>query len=214
MNTPVQKSGSDLSLKRQIYDQMLNEILIGTYQPEVPFTEKELVEKYNVSKSPIREALIELCTEGVLRSIPRYGYEVIRIADRDIKEAKEYRMIVECGSLDRYWDQIPLERVERILQSLEREPEEMDLLAHWNRNSQFHLDLVSCYNNGYLYKALEASLRLMTRAYAQFQWDKWRQTKFVGNARNHRDVLGFIQEGDKSSALKTLQADIEGFVIA
>ncbi len=213
MVSPVQKTGSEVSLKRQIYDQMLNEILVGTYKPDVPFTEKELVEKYNVSKSPIREALIELCTEGVLRSIPRYGYEVIRIADRDIKEAKEYRMILECGGLDRYWDLISVEDIDRMMLAQEPGPDEIDVLDHWNRNSKFHLDLISCYSNSYMYKALESSLRLMTRAYVQFQWDKWRQTKFVGTSRKHRDVLEFIKAGDKTSALKTLRIDIEGFVV-
>jgi DNA-binding GntR family transcriptional regulator len=209
----VQKTGSEVSLKRQVYDQMLNEILQGNYKPDVPFTEKELVEKYKVSKSPIREALIELCTEGVLRSIPRYGNEVIRIADRDIKEAKEYRIILECGGLDRYWDLIKDEDIERILAAQEPGPDEIDVLDHWTRNSRFHLDLVSCYNNSYLCKALESSLRLMTRAYVQFQWDKWRQTKFVGTSRKHRDVLTAIKEGDRSTALTLLRQDIEGFVV-
>lgn len=209
----VQKSGSDLSLKRQIYDQMLDEILQGTYKPEVPFTEKELVEKFNVSKSPIREALIELCTEGVLRSIPRYGYEVIRIADRDIKEAKEYRIILECGSLDQYWDMISLDAIDRMLATQEPGPGEISVLDHWNRNSRFHLDLISCYNNGYMYRALESCLRLMTRAYVQFQWDRWRQTKFIGTSRKHRDVLNCIKNGEKTSALDILKQDIQGFVV-
>lgn len=213
MPTIVQKTGTDVSLKRQIYDQMLNEILQGTYKPDVPFTEKELVEKYDVSKSPIREALIELCSEGVLRSIPRYGYEVIRIADRDIKETKEYRIILECGSLDRYWEMVKAEDIDRILAVQEPGPDEIAVLDHWNRNSRFHLDLISCYNNGYIYKALESSLRLMTRAYVQFQWDKWRQTKFVGTSRKHRDVLTAIKEGDKVTALTLLRQDIEGFVV-
>ena len=213
MGSPVLKTGSEVSLKRQIYDQMLNEILLGTYKPNIPFTEKELVEKYAVSKSPIREALIELCTEGVLRSIPRCGYEVIKIEDRDIKEAKEYRIILECGGLERYWNLIKDEDIERMQKTQDSGLHEIDILAHWNRNSLFHLDLISCYNNSYMYKALEASLRLMTRAYVQFQWDKWRQTKFIGTSRNHRDVLDFIKKGDKESALKTLKLDIEGFVV-
>ena len=63
------------NLKAQIYTKIFEDIIRGEYGPEDVLREKALVEKFHVSKSPVREALIELCKEGVLRSIPRYGYE-------------------------------------------------------------------------------------------------------------------------------------------
>lgn len=208
-----QKSGSENSLKRQIYNDIFNDILIGSPQLNTHITEKELVERFNVSKSPIREALIELCNEGVLRSIPRYGYEVIKIAERDVKDARELRIILECGALDRYWDTLTIDQVDVIEKRLEIPQTEVSVLDHWKSNSQFHLDLAATYNNKCLYKSLETSLKLMTRAYVQFQIDKWHQATFLGTSRKHRDLLQHIKEGDKGAAIDALRADIEGFVI-
>jgi len=209
-----QKSGIGTSLKRKVYDDVFTDILFGRYKPDTHITEKELVDKYNISKSPIREALIELCNEGVLRSIPRYGYEVIKIGVQDIEEAKEYRIILECGALDRYWDEITNDQIENILRSQNTPARETNILDHWNTNSQFHLDLASTYNNTCIYKALESSLKLMTRAYVQFQMEKWKQPVFIGTSHRHRDVLAFIKEGNKAAALQTLKTDIEEFVIS
>ena len=91
------------NLKEQIYAKIFEDIIRGEYGPEDVLREKALVEKFHVSKSPVREALIELCKEGVLRSIPRYGYEVLRISDRDVEEIRGYRLILECGCLEAYW---------------------------------------------------------------------------------------------------------------
>ena len=35
-----------------------------------------MIEKFGVSKSPVREALVELCKDGILTNIPRMGYQV------------------------------------------------------------------------------------------------------------------------------------------
>lgn len=213
MTSVFQKEGGDGSIKRTIYNQILNDILLGYYESDAHITEKELVERFGVSKSPIREALIELSNEGLLRSIPRYGYEVSRIADKDVRDAKDLRVILECGSLYRYWDMVTGESIDRIAETQIPPEGEVSVLAHWNRNSRFHLDMVALYHNDGIYRAVEGALKLMTRAYVQFQVDVWRQSAFVGTARRHRDVLSFIKEGDKARAIETLKADIESFVV-
>ena len=57
-------------------------------------TERELVERFQVSKAPIREALLRLCNEEVLTSIPRCGYVVVRIGDRSGRDNLQVRGIL------------------------------------------------------------------------------------------------------------------------
>lgn len=213
MTSVFHKEGQESSLKRTIYNQILNDILYGHYEGNAHLTEKELVERFGVSKSPIREALIELSNEGLLRSIPRYGYEVTRVDEKDVHDAKNLRIILECGSLSHYWDLVTDEHIERIAQGQVPPQGEVSVLEHWGRNSRFHLELVGLYHNQGIYRAVEGALKLMTRAYVQFQVDVWRQRSFVGTARRHRDVLTFIKEGDKERAIATLRADIDSFVV-
>ncbi|MDL2229406.1 GntR family transcriptional regulator [Treponema sp. OttesenSCG-928-L16] len=210
----IRKPNLDSSLKRRIYDTMLDGIIRGEYQPDTPFTEKELVDKFQVSKSPIREALIELCNEGALRSIPRFGYEVIRITDRDVEEIKKFRLLIECGSMDRDWGMISTAHIQSLQNLLEQDygvPGNFDVHEHWKRNTKFHLQLISCYNNEYLYNSLADALRFLARAYGQFFWDKWRQTVYVGFAEGHKELLEVIRSRDKKNALKLLEKDICGF---
>ena len=52
------------NLKEYIHDQILKDVIEGTLQPNMILHEKKLMEQYGVSRSPVREALIQLCSEG------------------------------------------------------------------------------------------------------------------------------------------------------
>ena len=88
---------NNTSLKNQIYTSILNDIIIGVYPPDQVINEKGLMEKFSVSRAPVREALIELCNEKVLYSIPYYGYKITPVTDTDVANVKAYRSVVECG---------------------------------------------------------------------------------------------------------------------
>ena len=87
------------SLKSQIYTAVFQSIISGEIPTDSIISEKSLVERYHVSKSPVREALVELCSEGVLRSIPRYGYAVVRLGPRDVRDILAFRAVLEPGCL-------------------------------------------------------------------------------------------------------------------
>jgi len=202
------------SLKEKIYRELFEAILLNKMPPDEIITEKQLIEQFGVSKSPVREALIELCNEGILRSIPRYGYEVIRLTDRDVYEIQEYRAVLECGMLDKHWDSITPEYIETLLQMWTENKEkgsQQDALEHWNRNTKFHLKVFSFFNNKYLYNNLEQALRVLTRAYAQFFWDRWHRTVFTSNADHHKMIIDCMREGNKALALQYLREDVANF---
>ncbi len=200
------------TLKEMVYNRLFDDILSGKYPAESVITEKELVEKFGISKSPIREALIELCNEGITRSIPRYGYEVKRITESDISDAKNARVILETGALGAYFEKITSNDIERLQNILENDLDgEIGLLQHWDKNSKFHLALMDIYGNKFISEMLKSTLTFMTRAYVQYQYNKYRQMKFHGTSSHHKDVLEAIKNGDKEKAIKLLATDIGAF---
>ena len=82
------------NLKQTVYNAIMEDIFSCTYLPGDIINEKSLIEKYECSKSPVRDALQALCAEHVLRSIPRYGYEVITSA---------WTIFRRCSSFDMFW---------------------------------------------------------------------------------------------------------------
>ena len=66
------------TLKDQVYDALFSDIINGIYSTDTILTEKFLMEKYNVSRAPIREALSQLTGTLILSSIPRQGYKILQ----------------------------------------------------------------------------------------------------------------------------------------
>ncbi len=202
------------SLKEQIYKQVLNDIIEGVYKPSEILNEKPLIEKYGVSKSPVRDALIELCKEGVLRSHPRYGYEIVRVNEQEIEDIINFRLMIEPLCLRQAMRQMEPSDIKELQEFVVincRTEETVNILQHWENNKKFHLKLNSYSGNRYCYSVLEHSMNILTRAYAQNQWDRWKTTSFNMDCEGHLAIVRYMAAGDTEKAVDELSKDILNF---
>ena len=139
------------NLKDRVYEAIMEDIYSGVYKPGDIINEKNLVEKYACSKSPVREALIALCENQVLRNIPRYGYEVTKLTKEDIREMLEFRYYLEGGILYARMGKITPQQI-RELEQLNQECLRDDLSPreHWMANLAFHVALIHACGNEYI----------------------------------------------------------------
>lgn len=204
--------GKDGSLKEVIYHSILEKILNGEYKPNQILNEKELVARFGCSKSPIRDALITLCNEGVLRCIPRYGYEVIRLTRDDIVQVLNYRLILESGLLRSCYEQISEAQLADLTAADELcNCSAEDVWSHWEYNQSFHTLLAACSANEYACRRLGESMQQLKRAYAQFYWNTWDNMTQPKDMRYHSQVLENIRKRDIDKAVEYLKADLDDF---
>lgn len=202
---------NDISLKDKIYKAVIDGILDGEYRPGQTITEKSLTEKYQVSKSPVRDAMIQLCNEKVLRSIPRYGYEIIRLTDRDIQEVIDFRLALELYSFRRIARNLTPDNIDELEQYARKasiREKEADIWHSWNTNKEFHLKLNSYLYNRYIYEQLERSLSILTRAYMQIYWDEWRRVVISRGMDEHLNMIKLLREGKTEEAEAMLKSDV------
>jgi DNA-binding GntR family transcriptional regulator len=192
------------TLKEQIYGRILERIVNKNYPVDHILKEKELSEQFGVSKAPVREALIELSKENIVKSIPRAGYRIVRFTEKDIYEATELRLLLELPALDRI---IPVRAdILQTLSSLVREiPVSLD--AWWDNNIYFHVTLNSAADNTLLTATLETVLQRLRRAVAQlFGNGSSDYRRFMPDT--HSSLLLAIENGDKREAKKILSRDV------
>ena len=82
-------------LADRIYEQLKADIIRCKYQPGVSLTEIEMANKFNVSRTPIREVCNRLLKEDLLHSIPYKGYIVSPINLQDLHELYQIRLVLE-----------------------------------------------------------------------------------------------------------------------
>lgn len=204
-------STDNTSIKQQIYQSMLKEIIQGEFEQEQVINEKWLMSHFGVSRAPIREALIELCNEGILYSIPYYGYKITPLTRHDIEEVQTFRSVLECTYMQRYWHMLTTEKLDELQDVLDEEygqNTEFDALTHWNKNIKFHLKLFSFYQSTIAYKSLSSAMTIQTRAYAQIRWERWHSPTFSDDGNMHRVLVDSIRGNNMMQAISVLQTDI------
>ena len=93
-------------LSEKIHDEILEMIIKNATDEDMVLNEGRLMEVFQVSKAPVREALIKLCAEGVLQSVPRYGYLVIKSQEKDRQEVVRMRILLEKEALKEGYEDI------------------------------------------------------------------------------------------------------------
>ena len=202
------------SSKKRAYDLIINDIIRGEFQGESVLNERKLIERYEIGKTPIREALVELCNEKVLRSIPRYGYEILPLTHQDINDLLQFRCILECACLRQAAPNLTRESIEAFGAFAAAEYaglEERDVWEAWESNMRVHIKLMSLCGNRYCCDQLMQSMGILKRAYAQFYWDSKQEIKLDYGNGGHREIAKALMSGDIDTAVERLKEDIYAF---
>lgn len=194
------------TLKDQVYDALFSDIINGVYPTDTILTEKFLMEKYSVSRAPIREALTQLTGTYILSSIPRQGYKILQPSQQKLLEIIKFRSALESSFLESYCiyiDESWVKELRAICADYTNCPTN-DFMAHWHYNCQFHLKLFSIYGNHYAYKLLEDALNIQTIFFVQ--------KKHSVTMDLHLAVVDYLEKGEIATAVTILKADIENLL--
>lgn len=201
------------TLKQKVYNAILDDIVRGEFKAGQILTEQELVGRYGVSKSPVREALTVLSSEGILANIPRYGYQVFSFTLEKVADIMEFRAVLEDYLLCKSMARLQPGDIARLRKLVRPDEPETDVWAHWKINENFHLQLASLAQNEYCYQQLGRSMRLLKLAYAQFYWSQWNRAQTPNDLKNHSSILDGLELGDLEFARACLKRDLADFCI-
>ncbi|MEV2358004.1 GntR family transcriptional regulator [Paenibacillus larvae] len=129
------------NLQEKAYQEIRKKIILGEFRPGVKISEKELEVKFNIGRTPIREALIRLRREGLLYAKAQSGTYISKInlasADhaRFVREHLEKLIMLECCSKLTQEDQ---HHLEAILLSQEKAALQQDNNRFLETDDEFH----------------------------------------------------------------------------
>ena len=85
----------DRSLRIRVFNAIENAILDGEYKDGDSLNELRLSKELGVSRTPVREALMQLELEGLVRNVPNKGAVVVGVTEQDIHDIYEIRIRIE-----------------------------------------------------------------------------------------------------------------------
>lgn len=84
-----------ITLKKQAYDFLLHAITEEEIKPKEVYSEQHFANLLNISRTPIREAVLQLSQEGFLQIHPNKGFSVKPSGDKELEEIFQLRCAIE-----------------------------------------------------------------------------------------------------------------------
>ncbi|WP_041866096.1 GntR family transcriptional regulator [Sediminispirochaeta smaragdinae] len=204
------------TLKSQVYRKILTMILQNDFEADSLIVESQLTKMFNVSRAPVREALIELCQENILKNIPRAGYQVVRISEKDMRDALYMRLIIELEGLKLAFPRLTKENI-RELKEVAIESDKVrasqdageTLDRKMQLNDKFHLRLNELSGNLLMARMLKETMQLVRRGVTQTMIREYSMELPVSTF--HSGLVKALEKGDLDSAVENLRNDILSF---
>lgn len=199
MELPQRRLGESHSpLTRLVVDKLRERILSGTVAGGERLVEGRLSEELGVSRMPVREALRQLASEGIVTIEPRRGATVTQFSEEQVRELVEVRATLEglnAKLAARRHDRATIAELENILSEGVRLAESGDPLVLIQLNERFHDALANIASNSVL-RDMMRSLRDRTALlFAPMNRNQGKQ-----NWEEHAAILRAVIAGDAELA--------------
>lgn len=183
-------------------------IATGAYRPGVQLDETELATEFEVSRTPIREALMQLASSGLIDMQPRRSAVVKEVSPQRLCEMFEVMAELEsmCGRLAaRRMTDHDHQALLEAHQACKEAAKNNDPDEYYRRNEQFHLAIYDASHNGFLIDECK-SLKRRLSAYRRLQLRV--RDRMDTSYAEHSEIYMAITIGDGDLAEKLLRSHV------
>jgi DNA-binding GntR family transcriptional regulator len=201
--------GARVSLRDEAIQMLYAAIVAGILRPGLVYSAPAMAAQLGMSATPVREAMLDLVKEGLVETVRNKGFRVIELADRELDELTELRLLIEVPSVRRIATRGLTDDEYDELRALALEIESSaalpDLIAHNKADLAFHTQLLAVLGNACLVETIR-SLRMRSRLYGQQQLAQAGALR--PSAHEHAELLDLIVAHDGRGAAKLMRQHI------
>jgi DNA-binding GntR family transcriptional regulator len=196
------------SAAQQAYDYVKARLLDGRFAGGTLLSENELAQRLNVSRTPVRQAFVQLEAEGLLELYPRRGALVVPISPSEAEDVLEARMLIEQHAARRAASAGPALAETLRGHIAEQEAALADNAGFAWADRRFHHALVEAAGNRLLTRQYEGLRDRHQRiAAATVAREPSRTERFIAE---HREIVAALERGDADAAAELLGAHLQG----
>ena len=196
------------SLREKVIRALEAAIVAGELQPGVIYSAPALAERFGVSATPVREAMLDLVSEGFVEPLRNRGFRVIELSDEDLDNIAQIRMLIEVPTISQIALRLTAAAFEKLTvaaEAIERAAADGDVLEYLDADRRFHVELISAIGNARLTDLVDR-LRRQARLFGLM--DLAKSGRLMASARDHRKLLDMIRAGDTQAAENLMRAHI------
>ncbi len=195
---------NQISLREQVYHFFWQEMQSGVLAPGTAINLNDVSKKLGISKTPLRDALIQLETEGFVTILPRRGIIVNTLSLKDIKSYYEILGALESSALLSIFDKIKNKHIE-LMEDLNAEQLEAlnngEYEHYYRLNIAFHDVFLNLSDN----EILRNMLMPIKRRLYDFPRRKYKVEWELINIDEHDRLITCIKKGNRNGAASVIK---------
>ncbi|WP_293577296.1 GntR family transcriptional regulator [Phaeobacter sp.] len=191
----------------QVLRAILADIEAGRLVPGAGLEESDLVERHGVSRTPVREAFIQLEAIGLIRRLPRKGAVLFKPTLEEFLAILEVHAQLEgqaAGLAARRLSAAQAVELEAAVQACEHHAAHLgdrDPVAYYQLNLRFHACVAEGSGNPFLVEMIKTNARKLMAYYRA----RYRYPGVIAqSAREHREIVQLILAHDAAGAEATM----------
>lgn len=199
-----------ISRSEYVYRELKKAILYGFsgFLPGNLLNENKLAETWNVSKTPVREALNRLRNETLVEVIPYKGYLVSNPSVKELIDLFQIRLILESASVELATVNITdaqLDELRQLTLQSPLEPTDDFKLNFRKANLEFHTKVAEASGNPLLANLVKQNLEQMQRAL----FHNVSESEIDHHHQEHRELINALEEKNIKLAVDNIKKQIQ-----
>jgi DNA-binding GntR family transcriptional regulator len=187
------------TLRERIAEGIRNAIVNGTIPAGSRVAEPDLAERFGISRTPVREALRQLESEGFIIVVPRKGAIVASLSAKDISDFYDLKMVLEgyaARLATRALTDADIDRMAEVNDSMLAAALNQEWRKAIELHNEFHEIFVAASGND----RLAAIDRNLVMQFQRFRLILAMHGSIEGSARQHREIIAAFRDRDAELA--------------
>ena len=197
-NTFMINKGTYVPFSEGAYDLIKKMILKGHFKPGERLTENRLSKELGISRTPVRESLRRLATEGLVYISPKGGARISELTRMDINEIYEIRDILESFAMQKAASAITdseIETLKKLLRESRKAFSNKDTSRMAQINTKFHNIICKASKNRRLFRLIDILCTNITR-----HRELILETGGKESIEGHQEILNALIKRDEKAA--------------
>lgn len=196
--------------KQKAYQLIKDAILYRRLQVGTVYSQDGLCAELGISRTPVREALLELQKEGYIKILRGRGIEVVPVSHKEAEDIIEMRLIIELAGSElaaKRASDSQLKRLRENLEEMEQQMETADNSILYRHDRQFHILIFEASGNNRLLDTVEnlRDLFLRLETLEAFQDAKGREQV----VSEHRKIYEALEKHEPELARQAMKEHLE-----
>jgi DNA-binding GntR family transcriptional regulator len=196
------------SLAKTALKVLRRSILTNELKTDVVYNEKSLASDLGISRTPVREALLELSSKRLVKFLPQKGVMINTFSDNEIEDVFEIRTALEVFAIQKAClvrEPLNISHLSRLMDEQKTAAQTGDAVAFMEADRQFHISFIRLTDNEYLMEMMQDIRDIMHLMGIKALIRKSRMQEVI---REHDAVLSAVKNGNAAEAAAQMETHL------